>query len=40
MNITAMPDLTVTSAVEAGEAAYAMAKLGAKHIDMVELYDA
>jgi acetyl-CoA acetyltransferase len=40
MNITAMPDLTATGAVEAGKAAYAMAKLGAKDIDVVELYDA
>jgi acetyl-CoA acetyltransferase len=40
MNITSMPDLTVTGAVEAGRAAYAMAKLGAKDIDVVELYDA
>jgi acetyl-CoA acetyltransferase len=40
MNITAMPDLTTTGAVEAGKAAYAMAKLSAKDIDVVELYDA
>jgi acetyl-CoA acetyltransferase len=40
MNISSMPDLTVTGAVEAGKAAYAMARLGAKDIDVVELYDA
>jgi acetyl-CoA acetyltransferase len=40
MNISSMPDLTVTGAVEAGRAAYAMAKLSAKDIDVVELYDA
>ena len=40
MNISSMPDLTVTGAVEAGRAAYAMAKLGPKDIDVVELYDA
>jgi acetyl-CoA acetyltransferase len=40
MNISSMPDLTVTGAKAAGEAAYKMAKLSAKEIDMVELYDA
>ena len=40
MNISSMPDLTVTGAVEAGRAAYKMAKLGAKDCDMVQLYDA
>jgi acetyl-CoA acetyltransferase len=40
MNISSMPDLTVTGAVEAGKAAYAMAKLSAKDIELVELYDA
>ena len=40
MNISSMPDLTVTGAVDAGKAAYAMAKLSAKDIDVVELYDA
>jgi acetyl-CoA acetyltransferase len=40
MNISSMPDLTATGAVEAGKAAYAMAKLSAKDIDVVELYDA
>jgi acetyl-CoA acetyltransferase len=40
MNISSMPDLTVTGAKAAGEAAYKMARLGAKDIDVVELYDA
>jgi acetyl-CoA acetyltransferase len=40
MNISSMPDLTVTGAKQAGEAAYRMAKLSAKEIDLVELYDA
>ncbi|MBV8839461.1 MAG: thiolase, partial [Alphaproteobacteria bacterium] len=40
MNISSMPDLTVTGAKQAGEAAYKMAKLAAKDIDVVELYDA
>jgi len=40
MNISSMPDLTVTGAKAAGEAAYRMAKLAAKDIDVVELYDA
>jgi acetyl-CoA acetyltransferase len=40
MNISSMPDLTVTGAVEAGKAAYAMAKLSAKDVELVELYDA
>jgi acetyl-CoA acetyltransferase len=40
MNISSMPDLTVTGAKQAGEAAYRMAKLSAKEIDVVELYDA
>src|SRR6476469_6709617 len=35
MNISSMPDLTVTGAREAGQAAYAMAKLAPKDIDMV-----
>jgi acetyl-CoA acetyltransferase len=39
-NITSMPDLTVTGAKQAGETAYRMAKLAAKDIDVVELYDA
>jgi acetyl-CoA acetyltransferase len=40
MNISSMPDLTVTGAKAAGEVAYKMAKLSAKDIDLVELYDA
>jgi acetyl-CoA acetyltransferase len=40
MNISSMPDLTVTGAKPSGEAAYKMAKLSAKEIDVVELYDA
>jgi acetyl-CoA acetyltransferase len=40
MNISSMPDLTVTGAKQAGEAAYKMAKLSAGEIDVVELYDA
>src|SRR5580693_520935 len=39
-NISSMPDLTVTGALASGRAAYAMAGLGAKEIDVVELYDA
>ena len=39
-NITSMPDLTVTGALNSGKAAYAMAGLGAADIDAVELYDA
>lgn len=40
MNISSMPDLTVTGAKAAGEAAYKMAKLGPRDVDLVELYDA
>src|SRR6476469_2582675 len=40
MNISSMPDLTVTGAKAAGEAAYKMAKLTAQDCDMVQLYDA
>ena len=40
MNISSMPDLTVTGAKASGEAAYSMAKLSAKDCDMVQLYDA
>jgi acetyl-CoA acetyltransferase len=40
MNITSMPDLTVTGAKQSGETAYKMAKLSAKDCDMVQLYDA
>jgi acetyl-CoA acetyltransferase len=39
-HISSMPDLTVTGALSAGKAAYAMAKLGPADIDAVELYDA
>jgi acetyl-CoA acetyltransferase len=39
-NISSMPDLTVTGALAAGKAAYAMAKLGPADVDVVELYDA
>jgi len=40
MNISSMPDLTVTGAKAAGDDAYKLAKLAAKDIDVVELYDA
>src|SRR5690349_16414916 len=40
MNISSMPDLTVTGAKQSGEVAYKMAKLSAKDVDVVELYDA
>ena len=40
MNISSMPDLTVTGAKQSGDAAYKMAKLSAKDCDMVQLYDA
>ncbi|HEV8030005.1 MAG TPA: thiolase [Stellaceae bacterium] len=39
-NISSMPDLTVTGALESGRQAYTMAGLAAKDIDVVELYDA
>jgi acetyl-CoA acetyltransferase len=39
-SISSMPDLTVTGALTAGKAAYAMARLGPAEIDVVELYDA
>jgi acetyl-CoA acetyltransferase len=39
-NISSMPDLTVTGALQSGRAAYAMAGLAASDIDVVELYDA
>src|SRR6202521_4151163 len=39
-NISSMPDLTVTGAVQSGRAAYEMARLGPNDIDVVELYDA
>lgn len=38
--ISAMPDLTVTAASESGRRAYEMARLGAKDVDVVQLYDA
>jgi acetyl-CoA acetyltransferase len=40
MQISAMPDLTVTGAKRSGELAFAMAKLSASDIDVAELYDA
>ena len=39
-SISSMPDLTVTGALTAGKAAYAMAKLGPADINAVEVYDA
>jgi len=39
-SISSMPDLTVTGALQSGRAAYEMARLGPKDIDVVELYDA
>lgn len=39
-NITSMPDLTVTGALNSGKAAYDMAKLGPAEVDVIELYDA
>src|SRR5207249_1877156 len=39
-NISSMPDLTVTGALQSGREAFAMARLGASDIDVVELYDA
>src|SRR5579862_3398278 len=39
-NISSMPEITVTGALESGRQAYAMAGLAAKDIDVVELYDA
>ena len=39
-NISSMPDLTVTGALQSGCAAYEMARLGPGDIDVVELYDA
>jgi acetyl-CoA acetyltransferase len=39
-NISSMPDLTITGALESGRQAYAMAGLTAKDIDVLELYDA
>jgi len=39
-NISSMPDLTLTGALQSGGEAYAMAGLGPTDIDVVELYDA
>src|SRR5271154_3404730 len=39
-NISSMPDLTISGALESGRQAYAMAGLAAKDIDVLELYDA
>jgi acetyl-CoA acetyltransferase len=39
-NISSMPDLTVTGALQSGRAAYEIARLGPNDIDVVELYDA
>jgi acetyl-CoA acetyltransferase len=39
-SISNMPDLTVTGALAAGQAAYRMARLGPPDVDAVELYDA
>ncbi|HVC57160.1 MAG TPA: thiolase [Stellaceae bacterium] len=39
-NISSMPDLTLTGAIQSGQQAYAMAGLKAADIDVVELYDA
>jgi acetyl-CoA acetyltransferase len=39
-NISSMPDLTVTGALQSGRAAYEMARLAPTDIDVVELYDA
>jgi acetyl-CoA acetyltransferase len=38
--ISSMPDLTRTAAKESSERAYAMAKISAQDVDVVELYDA
>ncbi len=40
MNISAMPDLTVTGAAVSGAQAYAMAGLSAKDVNAVQVYDA
>jgi len=39
-NISSMPDLTATGALQSGRAAYEMARLSAGDIDVIELYDA
>lgn len=38
--ISSMPDLTVTAATESGARAFAMAGLGPRDVDVLELYDA
>ena len=38
--VSSMEDLTITSAVESGAAAYAMSGMTAKEMDVVQLYDA
>ncbi len=38
--ISQMPDLTTTAAVQSGQRAYAMAGVGPKDVDVVEVYDA
>lgn len=38
--ISQMPDVTVTAAVESGERAFAMASLGPADVDVAEIYDA
>ncbi|MBO9513071.1 MAG: thiolase [Variovorax sp.] len=40
LNISQMPDLTTTGAARSGAAAYAMARLTPRDIDVVEVYDA
>ncbi len=39
-NISSMPDLTVTGALQSGRAAYQLARLSPGDIDLIELYDA
>jgi len=39
-NISQMPDLTTSSAVESGRRAYEQAKMGPDDVDVVQLYDA
>lgn len=39
-DVASMPDLTITGAARSGERAYAQAGVGAKDIDLVQLYDA
>ncbi|MDP1691913.1 MAG: acetyl-CoA acetyltransferase [Burkholderiaceae bacterium] len=40
MNISAMPDLTQTAAIDSGRRAFEMAGLAPRDVDVVELYDA